>query len=474
MGFFSRFSKGDTEASLKAKGVTEYRVASRSVQDAAARAAQAQADMGAGWDVVDDERVEAVAQHIADEAQRAAGRELARQEAERTHRKAAARARLLAAATRVQDIARARLAVRAVVPNVQSGIASLQEAVSTHKAHWRTVQDRFSMAHDEIDRDIEEAQCWRCGQKGLPPLEDEDVFARPPLPDAPGSARERGVTEEADRLLKARREAVDAWLAYNNVRLHVERLRLDANYHPAIAHRFTTSRTCEICGSTGQFHAGHIAGTRREIELGPRHWRTEGEHGLHIRYAARMGDAWTEVDGFFGKKWVKLSTLSKDGAIKWVQAPVRPRTVSEHYKNYMEKMEQWREWTSKGLVSRLTGPSSWGCNETHVLTTVEETRYVSEPAMPNPIERAERQLEWPTPAYWRNDAPYFPHWKGVQERLIVRPNVVYPVAEQDPISKIARRIGWAKGPIRLPTIQLLQERKGYYQGARRGAVVPSQ
>lgn len=453
--------KGETEASLKAKGINPFTVDSSQHAARAEDVRKAQAHAGDEWDVVDDPFAEAEAKRLAEEAKKRAKEEAARQEAERVRLQ---QEMLLAMQQEAQRIAQEEQAER---------LALAQKAQTMmFKARWDTFVRVNRQAHKALDESIQETMCWRCGQSGRLPVEDEFLFATPPLPTNPGDLQAPKTIQDANRLLEARQGAISAWKRYNDRRLKTELLRLDANYHPAIADRFQITRDCEICKSSGMFHAQHFVGTRKQIQTGKNSWRNEGEYSLDIRWDVRMGQAVTLVPGrFFGEDWVVMAQLTREQAKTWLRSAPRPETRDKEYQEYRAAKTDWDEKMKNGQLRAFdpnnpNSPSTWGRSGTHMLVTVDMSRkithkLVSEPT--RPFSNSELQKEWPNTEYWQPGGPHPAKWKGGPlEELQVKQGVAYTFDKQDPLSKEPRRSASAPVSKEPPRVESLQERKNFW------------
>lgn len=158
----------------------EFKRAPNEVKAAVADVRRAQ-QMGDDWDVVDDAGVEEEAKLLAAEATQKALAEATRQEGERL--------RLLHAMKAAQQKERDRLARQERVERlVVTAASSLRARAVMSSSRWDAFLVEHRQAHDRIDKIIEEACCWRCGQFGRLPVEDAVLFRRPAPPRSPRRA----------------------------------------------------------------------------------------------------------------------------------------------------------------------------------------------------------------------------------------------------------------------------------------------
>jgi hypothetical protein len=427
---------------------TEFKRAPNELKAAVVEVRRAQ-QMGGDWDVVDDSRVEAEAKLLAAEATRKAHAEAARQEGDRL--------RLLNAMKAAQQQERDRLARQERVERlVVTAASSLRARAVMSSTRWDAFLVEHRQAHDRLDKIIDEACCWRCGQSGRLPVEDAVLFRRPVPPARLGGHADDMVIAGSRRLVSARKEALETWRSYNDRRLDTEKLRLDANYHPALADRFEIHRRCEVCDSLGMFHAAHFCGN---------HWQT-GVSSLDSRWAAQMAGFSVWVPGFvFGGDWVPVAKLTRDQAKAWLRAPERREPVHKSSLEYRAARKEWDELVAAGRLkpTNTDSPHWLGRKfETHYYTKDGKEIYISMPPAPS----RERTCRWPDDANWAANSSYPDRWKGgAVNDLYIKPGVIYGPEMQDPLSK-EQRLPPARPPIDdTPTEAKLQFRTMFWLGA---------
>ena len=444
MSLFDLFNKKPA-----APPTSEFKRAQTELKAAVADVRRAQEQMGDGWDVVDDARVEAEAKALTAEATQKAHAEAARQEGERLRRINALRA--------AERQERDRIARQARVERlVVTAASALKAHTLMSSARWETFLKEHRQAHDRLDELIAKACCWRCGQFDRLPVEDATLFRRPALPDRPGGPADDNVIAASRRLVAARKEALETWRRYNDRRLETEKLRLDANYHPALADRFTIQRHCEVCGSFGMFHAAHFSGNYAQT----------GVFSMESRWKSKMTDFLVWVPGVvFGGDWIRVEKLTRDQAKAWLQASDRSEPVHE---KSLKDMAAQKEWDELFAANRLKAtnrdsPYWWGREfQTHYYTKNEEHIYISKP---NVSPRAQT-CNWPEDRNWTSSASHPTRWKGgALNDLYVKPGVIYAPQMQDPMSKVPRYQP-ARPPIdEAPTEARLQFRTMFWIGA---------
>lgn len=400
------------------------------------------------WDIVDDSQDEAEAKVLAAEATKKAHAEATRQEGERL--------RLLNAMKASQQQERDRIARQERVERVVvTAASSLRARALMSSARWDTFLVEHRQAHDRIDKIIDEACCWRCGQFGRLPVEDAVLFRRPVSPARPGGPADDIVIAGSRRLVSAREEALETWRRYNDRRLDTEKLRLDANYHPALADRFEIHRQCEVCGSFGMFHAAHFCGNFFQTRV----------VSLNSRWTAQMACFSVWVPGFvFGGDWMPVAKLTRDQAKAWLRAPERQEPVQESLLKYRAAKKEWDELAAANRLKPTDPKSPYWCGnkfETHYYTKDGKPIHISMPSAPSGVTTC----RWPDDANWAANSSY-PRWKGgAANDLYIKPGVIYGPEMQDPLSKVQRPPP-ARPPIdETPTEAKLQFRTMFWLGA---------
>jgi hypothetical protein len=286
---------------------------------------------------------------------------------------------------------------------VEQFVTGLQAAVETK---WRNFLEAEKLRHEELDNIVTATRCWRCGQLGRLPV-DQLTELGAPNPPVRNGATISALIEKADLQFHARRHRITLWKFHNDKRLEVERLRIDANYHPALAVRFTISRTCEICRSEGIFHAEHINGDGRAASL-------------QDRWQAHFGQLYAMFKNFWGSiSFVPVPELSENQAKEWVKNPKTNKLFQPQYVEYLAFVEKRnnRELTiRKGFYYDSQG------------RMVVEPRI--SPTMANGVD-----VSWPNPNYWL--AGHYPDkWKGgVNSDLEIKPGLQYSEKYQDPLHR---------------------------------------
>lgn len=427
---------------------SEFKRPSSELKAAVADVRRAQ-QMEGDWDVVDDARVEEEAKLLAAEATRKALAEATRQEGERL--------RLLNAMKVAQQKERDRLARQERVERlVVTAASSLRARAVMSSSRWDAFLVEHRQAHDHIDKIIEEACCWRCGQFGRLPVEDAVLFRRPDPPARPGGPADDLVMAGARRLISARKEALETWRRYNDRRLATEKLRLDASYHPALADRFEIHRRCEVCDSAGMFHAAHFCGDYCQA----------GVASLDTRWTSRMVGFSVWVPGLvFGGDWVPVEKLTRDQAKAWLRAPKRQEPVHKSSLEYRAAKKEWDELFAAGRLkpNNPNSPYWWSRKfETHYYSKDGKEVYTSMPTAPS----REETCRWPDDTKWAGNSSYPARWKGgPADDLYIKPGVIYSPEMQDPLSK-AQRQQSARPPVdEPPTEAKLQFRTMFWLGA---------
>ncbi|MBX3585989.1 MAG: hypothetical protein KF796_05040 [Ramlibacter sp.] len=443
MSFFQIFQSKNTP-----EKVAEFRRSPQDLNAAAASVQRAQA-MGDDWDVVDDPDAERMGRALAEQAQRQAQAEAARQEAERQRHLM----ELMAAQQRERELIARQARVEGLVI---TAAANLRNLAQTSSARWEALVREHSQAQQEVDKLHLEAECWRCGQQGRLPVEDAELLGSWTMPPRPAGAHYDTVMHAARQLMQARKGALEAWRRYNDRRLEVEWLRVQANFHPAVSDRLALERDCEVCGSRGIFHARRLAWTSEYMMY--HRWLTQ-MHG-HSAYV-------TPLVGF--NKWVPVEKLTRDQAKAWLRAPRQRANSSDDWRKYETARKEWDEKVANRTIRpaphndsiALLGRANVG---THVEVTVADGKVthtrVSEPARPS----HHRVMDWPHPAYWTQAYP--DRWKGGPEHdLLIKPGVVYPPDKQDPLSKEPRIKPVPAPPAPAPTEALLRARQNFWAAA---------
>ncbi|MBX3660396.1 MAG: hypothetical protein KF740_18315 [Ramlibacter sp.] len=442
MSFFQLFKSQGTPAK-----VAEFRRPAQDLNAAAADVQQAQA-MGDDWDVVDDPEAERMGRALAEQAQRQAQAEAARQEAERQRHLM----ELMAAQQREREqLARQERVERMVV----TAASHLRTLAQTSTARWDDLMREHSLAQQAVDKLHLEAECWRCGQKGRLPVEDAELLGKWSLPPRPTGAHYDTVMHAARQLMQARKAALEAWRRYNDRRLEVEWLRVQANFHPALSDRMALQRDCEVCGSRGIFHAERLAWT--------------SDYMMYHRWVTHMKGHSAYVTPLIGfNKWVPVEKLTRDQAKTWLRTP-RPMNSSDAWRQYEDACKEWNEKVASNQIRPAThndsialiGRANVG---THVEVTVGDGKVthtrVSAPVRPD----YHRVMEWPDATYW---TPAYPaSWKGGPSHdLVIKPGVIYPPEQQDPLSKEPRIKTMPAPPAPAPTEALLKARQNFWAAA---------
>ncbi len=334
MSFLDRFrSKGHTAQSLSQEGVKPYQAPSGDIH-AQAKDLRALRDDLDEWDVADDPVVEAEAAAQAERAEKEAAAAVARQRVlERQEAEAAAMKQraLEIEEARQKRVDAARLKLQAAHERLDAARMNV-EATRAARAQQATEADQFR--HNALDKVIKETRCWRCGTAGRIPMGQESTLT---------SRGPSGVTDPTvlDAQHSARLTKVLHWKKLNDERFVVERLRLDAYYHPALADRFTIARWCEVCGHEGMFHPDNLTGNYNE----------GGDvFSLFARWNGHFGDCDTVVKGVFKDSWEALSSLTRSQAKEWLKAPPSHPTSQRSWRKFQEEKAAFAERLAKPQV----------------------------------------------------------------------------------------------------------------------------
>jgi hypothetical protein len=437
------FLKGHTAKSLQQKGVAEFKRDDAEVTRTAEKARHQQLDFDGDWDVIEDPRVVAENKRIAEEAARMAAEEAARQRG-----------------LQQQLIAKMEMEAARIAREEQTARVALHAHMATVRRDAMSRQLR--QLHDQLDQVIQETDCWRCGQRGRLPVED-DVLLRSSGPSSDESSRQ---------FYEARKAAVDAWRTHNDHRFGVELFRLDLNYHPALAHRFAQHRVCEVCGSRGIFHTTHLFGTEFTREF--LHDGSELSSGdIGIRFSSAVEKASVEMPGrIFGTNWIPVLQLDKAQAKDWVRSADR-LIVRNTWLAWRKTKDEWDDAVRGGSIRPFRGnpnsPAWWGKHipafeKVNVSAGSAEVEYLDPPPPPGL-----KTVQWPDRTLRHGVAPDGhrwadpPRWLGGPGRsLFIRQGVEYEYSAQDPLSK-EERISpppvAAAGPA---TIARLTARRAHY------------
>lgn len=438
------FLKGHTANSLQQKGIAEFKRDDADVSTAAAKARHQGLDFDGDWDVIEDPRVVAENKRIAEEAARMAAAEAARQRA-----------------LQQQLIAKMEMEATRVARQEQTARVAM---LAAHTATVRrdAMSRQLRQLHDQLDQTIQETDCWRCGQRGRLPVEDDSLLRfSGPSPD-----------EHPRHVYEARKAAVDAWRTYNNRRFGVELFRLDLNYHPALAHRFAQHRVCEVCDSRGIFHTKHLFGndfTHESLYDG-----TELSSGdVGIRFSIAVEKASVELPGrIYGTNWIPVLQLDKAQAKDWLRSADR-MIVRNDWLAWRKKKDEWDEAVRSGSIRPFRGnpnsPHWWGrqvpdFEKVSVSAGKVDIEYVDIPRQPS-----SKTVQWPARTLHYSVTPHPHRWAdpprwigGPGQSLFVRHGVEYAYSAQDPLSKEERISPPPVAPTGLVTIVRLAARRAHY------------
>jgi hypothetical protein len=439
------FLRGHTAKSLQQKGIAEFKRDDSEISRTAEKARSQGLDFDGEWDVIEDPRVVAENMRIAEEAARVAAAESARQLA--LQQQLIARMEMEAA-----RIARQEEAARIGILKAHTA-TRLRDAASRH----------LRQLHDQLDQTIQETHCWRCGQRGRLPVEDDSLLrCSRPVPD-----------EQPRVFFEARKAAVEAWKTYNDHRFGVELFRLDLNYHPALAHRFAQQRDCEVCGSRGTFHSDHLSGTK-DIRIVSLYDGSKIRSGhLDIRFSAALNEACVEVPGrIYGTNWVPVLQLSKAEAKEWVASANRV-IVTSRWLEWRKSRDEWDEAVRSGSIRPFhadpNSPHWWGRDipqfkKVNVSSEGVDVAYVNPPPPP-----ASKTVSWPARSKGFAEPPDGHKWNdpprwigGPRHHLFIKQGVEYAYSAQDPLSKEARIGAHPVAAVAPATIGRLTARQAHY------------